>query len=197
MKSYIIKTCSEPIDWSVIERAELSECIWSPNPAPEAYMQAAFIPIRGLVFHLVSLSPPSRAENWEPDSSVWEDSCLEAFLCFDGKNYINMETNSNSAMLCAIGPDRNDRRFLSLTDCELPQVSAVESSEGWEIYLFLPSETVEQLYGIELKPGLEFTGNFYSCGDLTPAPHYAAWNSVQTETPDFHRPEYFGKLIIA
>ena len=45
--------------------------------------------------------------------------------------------------------------------------------------------------------GLRLRGNFYSCGDLSPAPYYAAWSEVDTGTPDFHRPEYFGELLLA
>ncbi|MBT5542155.1 MAG: hypothetical protein HOK34_04920, partial [Gammaproteobacteria bacterium] len=29
----------------------------------------------------------------------------------------------------------------------------------------------------------------------TQKPHYLTWNPVETSNPDFHRPEFFGKLI--
>ena len=37
--------------------------------------------------------------------------------------------------------------------------------------------------------------NFYKCGDKQVEPHYLSWNPVLTDNPDFHRPEYFGKVI--
>ena len=42
---------------------------------------------------------------------------------------------------------------------------------------------------------LTANANFYKCGDETQKPHYLSWNPVKTSKPDFHRPEYFGKLI--
>ena len=197
MSSYVIKCVSEPVDWDNIASAPLSECAWSPNPAPKASVQAVFIPDKGLVFHLKSLAAPTRTENWEPDSRVWEDSCLEVFLAFTENEYINLEANSNSALRASVGPDRTDRKFISLMDIEQPQLSALEGPDSWEIFLFVPSDMVRSLYNIDLKPGVHFKGNFYSCGDLTPAPHYSAWNSVDTAAPDFHRPEFFGDLEIS
>ena len=40
-----------------------------------------------------------------------------------------------------------------------------------------------------------FTGNFYKCGDETEFPHYGMWSEAVSDTPDFHRPECFGRLI--
>jgi hypothetical protein len=37
--------------------------------------------------------------------------------------------------------------------------------------------------------------NFYKCGDETETPHFGAWSPVQTPQPDFHRPEFFGRLV--
>ncbi|MGH2565575.1 MAG: carbohydrate-binding family 9-like protein, partial [Ginsengibacter sp.] len=36
--------------------------------------------------------------------------------------------------------------------------------------------------------------NFYKCGDKLPKPHFLTWNTVETEDPDFHAPEYFGSM---
>ena len=38
--------------------------------------------------------------------------------------------------------------------------------------------------------------NFYKCGDKTVHPHYACWNPVGGEKPNFHQPQSFGKLIL-
>ena len=38
--------------------------------------------------------------------------------------------------------------------------------------------------------------NFYKCGDKTAHPHYLSWSPIHTEKPDFHRPEFFGELIL-
>ena len=38
--------------------------------------------------------------------------------------------------------------------------------------------------------------NFYKCGDKTDTPHFLSWNPVEVASPDFHRPEFFGELIL-
>jgi hypothetical protein len=38
--------------------------------------------------------------------------------------------------------------------------------------------------------------NFYKCGDGTSVPHYVSWNPIEVENPDFHRPEFFGELVM-
>ncbi|HEX9250722.1 MAG TPA: carbohydrate-binding family 9-like protein, partial [Ignavibacteriaceae bacterium] len=38
-------------------------------------------------------------------------------------------------------------------------------------------------------------GNFYKCGDETEFKHYGMWSLIENSTPDFHLPEYFGKII--
>ena len=46
------------------------------------------------------------------------------------------------------------------------------------------------------RQGVKLRGNFYKCGDLTRYEHYGMWNPVQSDTPDFHRPESFGELVL-
>lgn len=196
MKSYIVKSVREPIDWDLLEKAELSECSWSPNPAPAVYMQAAFLPGSGLIVHIESLAAPSRAENYEPDSPVWEDSCLEFFFSAGGEEYVNLEANSNAAMRASIGKDRHNRALLLDAGYTMPQVSAVADDDSWQAFFYLPCRSFEEFFGASLTAGSEIRANFYSCGDETPSPHYASWNPVETDSPDFHRPEYFGRLII-
>ena len=63
--------------------------------------------------------------------------------------------------------------------------------------ILLLTEPLEALFGVCPAVGLQLWANFYVCGDRTPCPCYGAWNDVQTTTPDFHRPEFFGRLILA
>ena len=37
----------------------------------------------------------------------------------------------------------------------------------------------------------------HKCGDLTNHKHYLSWNMVQSEKPDFHRPEDFGRMMFS
>ena len=195
MKRYSIRAVTPDFDWDSVESAPLLPCRWSPNPPPKAWMQAVWLPGEALLLRLRSFAAPTRIVNTEPDSAVWEDSCLEFFFSFDGKSYVNLEANARGALRAAFGPDRNERRFLREMEVPLPTAEAIAGEDRWELRLRLPLGLIPALWSVEAHSGLSFTGNFYSCGDATPAPHYAAWSPVETQTPDFHRPEYFGELI--
>lgn len=39
-------------------------------------------------------------------------------------------------------------------------------------------------------------GNFFKTGEQTPVHHTLSWNLIDLDKPDFHRPEWFGKLIV-
>ena len=195
MKTYTLP-CLDSIDWSAAEPQFIEQCIWSPNTAPAATVQGLYLKDKALVFRLVSFAAPTRAVNTEADSSVWEDSCLECFFSFDNLNYVNLEANANSALLAFFGAGRVNRKPLRSLGIAMPEVRAAKLAEGWELIFSIPFETIYALWGHRVKSGDSFTANFYSCGDKTPLPHYASWNPVETESPDFHRPEFFGKIII-
>ena len=183
-------------DWQRTEKQKLSPCRWSPNPPPRVTVQALWRD-DALLFRICSDAPPSRAVNIAPDSPVWEDSCLECFLSADRQHYLNLEGNANGAVLAAFGPDRHARRRLADMGVLRPQLLAAVCGTGWEAVYTVPAETLQELFGVRPAVGLQLWANFYVCGDKTPLPCYGAWNDVETETPDFHRPEFFGRLILA
>ncbi len=61
----------------------------------------------------------------------------------------------------------------------------------WELRLDIPAS----VFGLPAFPGLEARGNFYKCGDLLPEPHFLSWAPIATPRPDFHRPEFFDKMV--
>lgn len=195
MKEYIVSIKSAPC-WEDVQPQSIEQCLWSPNIAPAASVKACFVEGKALYVLVSSQAAPTRAENVGDNSSVWEDSCLECFLSFDGKSYMNLEANANSALRASFGAERRGRRFVKELGVVMPAAEASMTEEGWQVLFTVPVETVKQLWSVELKPGTEFHANFYSCGDKTPAPHFASWNPVETEQPDFHRPEFFGRLRI-
>lgn len=195
MREYIVRNLDK-LDWSSVEEQTINECSWSPNPAPAAGFKAVLVSKEALYVLVKSYSAPSRAENTEPDSSVWEDSCLEFFFSLDGASYVNLEVNANSALRASFGASRRDRKRLREMGIAMPEVKATRVEAAWQVEYKVPQECIKALWGRELAAGDCFRANFYSCGDKTPAPHFASWNPVETETPDFHRPEYFGLIKI-
>ena len=195
MQYTIVRTAGSP-GWSTVPSLSLGNILWEPDCGIRAGGQLCH-DSENLYVRLSAQEENIRAEYTSPLSPVWEDSCLEFFFSFDGRSYVNLEANAKGALRAAYGPDRNKRRFLREMEVPLPTAEAVEAEEGWELRLRLPLGLIPALWSVEARPGLTFTGNFYSCGDATPAPHYAAWSPVETQTPDFHRSEFFGELIFA
>ena len=121
MKDYgVLHAAGEP-DWGKVAAAELHPCRWSPNPPPPALAGAVWTE-EALLVRLESFAAPARAVNTEPDSAVWEDSCLELFFSADGRTYITLEANAKGALRASIGPDRHARRLLRTLDVPLPRV---------------------------------------------------------------------------
>ena len=69
--------------------------------------------------------------------------------------------------------------------------------DGWQIVYRVPFFFIRRFFP-DFTPqiGLAMYGNFYKCGDLTKKAHYLSWNPMRCETPQFHRPQDFGRLIL-
>ena len=66
-----------------------------------------------------------------------------------------------------------------------------EGIHSWQVVVAIPFD----MMGIDCNNMPEMVNaNFYKCGDKTSIPHYVSWNKIETENPDFHRPEFFGEL---
>lgn len=132
---------------------------------------------------------------------VWKDSCVEFFFAprEDGL-YYNLECSCTGKLYLCIGEGRHDREFLPETAyagiSRHPSLGTgpfglLERPTSWELRLDIPAST----FGLDTFDGLQARGNFYKCGDALPVPHFLSWAPIQTPAPDFHRPEFFDKLI--
>lgn len=135
---------------------------------------------------------------------VWQDSCVEFFCQLsDQKSYYNFEFNCIGACLATKRDSRTDniipfnreqmgciKRYASLgNDSFEPKKGIYE----WKLTVEIP------LFLIGIVPGdlpRVIKANFYKCADESTAPHYLSWSLISAPEPDFHRPEYFGELII-
>jgi hypothetical protein len=137
---------------------------------------------------------------------VYKDSCVEFFIdAFPESRlgYVNFETNAAGTLLAAFGPDRFNRKPLWPEDLGGFDVSAsvagpLDGEHGgdtWTLEYRVPLALFRKIYGLEIHPGHRAAANFYKCGDETEFPHYGAWSRVDTPSPDFHRPDFFGEVI--
>ena len=142
------------------------------------------------------------AQETRINGAVYKDSCVEFFISLDGKNYYNLEINCIGTVHLAHGPERGNREFVNP---EIIKKIAIESSLGnkpfeektgnfdWEMMIKIPVECFA-FDKIESLNKLKATANFYKCGDATSEMHYLTWNPIKTKNPDYHCPEFFGKI---
>ncbi|WP_295683712.1 carbohydrate-binding family 9-like protein [uncultured Fibrobacter sp.] len=135
-----------------------------------------------------------RAEVTENNGHCWEDSCVEIFVQDPAGSgeYFNFETTSRGFMLAAHGPDREHRQTLPLdTIDKIRRTKQTASVVGdlvcWAMSIEIPAE----IFGLARFDGIHLRGNLYKCADKAKTPHYLSAFPIQTERPDFHRPEFF------
>ena len=144
-----------------------------------------------------------RAVAPEDQNQIWKDACVE-FFCMPATDglYYNVECNCAGKLLIAVGKDRHERipapsdimqgidRWASLgTE---PFDTRIEPTK-WELALRVPITTFFA-HKLSRFDGLRAKGNIYKCGDDLPVPHFISWNPIKTDSPDFHRPEFFGQI---
>ncbi|NQU51507.1 MAG: hypothetical protein HQ522_03100 [Bacteroidetes bacterium] len=142
------------------------------------------------------------AQETRTNGDVYKDSCVEFFISVDKKNYYNFEFNCIGTIHIGYGSGQGNRTPITP---ELAEKIEIESSLGnqpfteksgnfeWEMMIRIPLETFEFDVLKDIS-GLKATANFYKCGDETSEPHFVTWNPIGTENPDYHCPEYFGKV---
>jgi hypothetical protein len=145
-----------------------------------------------------------RARYTKDNSMVWTDSCVEFFVLPAGESdYYNIESNCIGTVFFGNGKDgiyrepaqpefsNQIQRWSSLGNQPFEErMGAVE----WELSLIIPTAAffkgdIKELSGQVMK------GNFFKCGDDLASPHFLSWNPINTKTPNFHLPEFFGTLL--
>jgi hypothetical protein len=145
----------------------------------------------------------------EINGPVWEDGAVEFFFAPDIKEpllYFNLETNCGGTPLMHYNlVPRKESKVLSNEDIRkveiahtLPQIIDPEMKEPvtWTLEYRIPLAMLEK-YSMITHPekGVEWKANFYKIAENSSNPHYITWALVENDKPDFHKPEFFGKLI--
>ena len=138
----------------------------------------------------------------QTNEPVWQDSCVEVFIGdHDGEGYRNFEMNCIGTLLSAHQRSRGVDvvritqeeaaqviRHTSLEPAPFPEKEGIHQ---WSASIAIPFS----LLGYEERPS-QLKANFYKCADGSRWPHYVSWAPIGTPKPDFHRPEFFGTLIL-
>ena len=143
-----------------------------------------------------------RAKESRINGEVYKDSCVEFFITHDHESYYNFEFSCIGTVHLAWGPGRQQRKFV---DPALIEQIKIKSSLGnqpfdnksgvfeWEMMIRIPIACFA-FSKIDSFNKMKAAANFYKCGDETAIPHFVTWNPVKTPAPDYHRPEFFGKV---
>ncbi|MDE5642792.1 MAG: hypothetical protein K2I56_04815 [Muribaculaceae bacterium] len=144
-----------------------------------------------------------RAENFTNQSPVSEDCCVEFFVQpEEGAEYWNFEFNCIGTVNAShrirrpeptrLSDDEIDR-IRRYGSCGTRPFRELEGIFTWNLLTVIPLD----LIGTEYKgEPLKMKGNFYKCASAASQPHYMSWNPIDTPKPDFHRPEFFGDIIL-
>lgn len=142
-----------------------------------------------------------QAAQGKTNQPVYRDSCVEFFISFDeGASYYNFEFNCIGTVLAEYGTERSGRALLpeavlrSVSCRSLLRKAKDETARHWELTVVLPLE-VFTFHSLQSLQGKQCRANFYKCGDDLPEPHFLAWSDIQSRSPDFHLPEFFGMLL--
>ena len=181
----------------------VNNLLWGTVKCPRTYGYIACLKNEAILIKLIcEESNPHRTYN-APNDPVYLDSAVEAFLLFHTQNsekagiYLNFEVNSNGAMLAAYGKNRKGRTFIS---DEIRKEIGCEANilDGcWTVELEIPLNALKQIYGsVRLEKGEKFYCNFYKIAEKNEIKHFASYARVESETPNFHLPEFFEEAEI-
>ncbi len=144
-----------------------------------------------------------RAVETAINGPVHNDSCVEFFISFDGSHYYNFEFNCIGTPHLAYGSGRSNREKVNASVVSTIRVNSTLGQQPfgvrtggftWQLTSLIPLSCFVHHPSISMK-GISATANFCKCGDALPDPHFVTWNPINTPEPDYHRPEFFGKLL--
>ncbi len=201
MKEYTItKVDKKPVDWETIPKAEIDTYGWMDNGYAPRVLAALCYDEEAIYVKFWAHESEVRGVNKNHQEPVYEDSCVEFFFQpVSSPYFVNIETNVVGAQLIGFGKERDGREEVPVLDDVMkiePSVTDAESYQGdvWTLSYRVPFSFIKKYYGDIDVVADGLRANLYKCGDLTKYEHYGMWNPVENPEPDFHKPEFFGRM---
>ncbi len=210
-KNYVIRKVNAAVDentWIHLPQISIERYLWETNGYKPKVEAAVCSSDTGLHVRFTAWEDKITVRNFDENSPVYKDSCVEFFLNpmpESGSRYLNFEINAAGVLLLGMGSGRNDWGLLEKADHTVFKVKSSVPEGGydmfkgpfWNIVYTIPFDFIKEYYNdFEPKPGKKMRGNFYKCGDETPFPHYGCWNPVDENIRNFHTPQFFGSLAL-
>jgi hypothetical protein len=160
-----------------------------------------------LIFRVLDRFVCARKQNYQ--DPVCEDSCVEFFFT-PGEDrsmgYFNLEVNCGGTAFFHHQKGREIEDVpVSIADDNKVQIAhsapknidpEVSESTNWVVEYSLPFTILGNYTPLTIPaPGVIWYANFYKCADESTHPHWLTWNRVNLPRPDFHQPEFFGRLV--
>ena len=139
---------------------------------------------------------------------VWEDACVEFFFAPNTDqptHYFNLETNAGGTPLMHYSTAARQEvttltpeaiRTIEIAH-SLPERIDPELSDSvtWTLEYRIPLKMLQQLAKVtQPESRVVWRANFYKIAENNSNPHYLTWAPVDLPQPDFHAPQFFGKL---
>lgn len=197
---YIIKKTENKINcindkaWENANIANIDTINWQGyGDVPKTYAKLLYSDY-GIHVRLETDENPVLARFRNQNDAVCNDSCMELFIRFNENDprYFNFEFNPFGTMYLALRTSRFDSVHPT-EDKKYFDVKSYVDDKKWVLQFTIPFEFINEKLGGHTK---KMYANIYKCGDETINPHYATYYPISTETPDYHRPEFFGEFIL-
>ena len=191
---YMVSYMPEP-EWEKVPAVELTHTGWLEPCAITAQAKLCRDD-NSLWVRMEAVESPIRATLTGKLDQVCDDSCLEFFVnpCPEAQDkYVNFEINPRGTMHIGVGAERNDRRVLAEMPADMGLSLAKRENDWWAVRYRVTNRLIEELTGH--APEKKMRANFYKC-DESIHPHFGSWNPIVHFQPDFHRPEWFGDLML-
>ena len=146
-------------------------------------------------------------EHTERDSTVYQDDCVEIFTAPDPQqpnNYFNIEMNVRGAFLdqhhpngpgTKAEPNWNATGIVIATSVDGTLNDDSDMDRGWVLEVAIPFENFRLVaQHTPPKTGDIWHLNLNRLGGKT-NPQHSQWSPGKSERPQFHAPQYFGRVI--
>lgn len=146
----------------------------------------------------------------EYNGNVSGDACVEFFFAPDTQfpeRYFNLEINAGGTpLMFFIAPPYPKGKFIKLEPKDFEQIEIAHSlpkivdpeiidSVTWTIEYRVPLSLLEKFSTITRPaPGVVWKANFYKTASQSSNPHWITWSFVDYPNPNFHLPQFFGRL---
>ncbi len=197
---YIIKkTVNRKLDlfdaeWEKANVANVNTVNWSEFPyAPNTTAKILYNDY-GIWVQMQTDEEDILARCTEQNGKVSNDSCMEFFFRPNENDpyYINLEFNAFGTMYHGVRTDRYNFKNPDVNNRFFDIQSYVEKG-NWIIQYCVPFSYIDSTFGGHTKT---MYGNLYKCGVDTEIRHYCTYAPINTEAPDFHRPECFVEFVL-